>query len=82
MTERRRSARPMLGGLASPHREKILTVMHLKRGVLGPITMSQYERFQNIQEQLAKEGIKLPLPTGDKLAEPQRGVLKAPHAIA
>jgi len=82
VTERRRSARTMLGGLASPHREKILTVMHLKAGVLGPITMSQYERFQNIREQLAKEGIKLPLPIGDRLAEPQRGVLKASHAIA
>jgi len=44
--------------------------------------MSQYERFQNIREQLAKEGIKLPLPTGDRLAEPQRGVLEAPQAIA
>jgi arylsulfatase len=31
----------------------------------GPITLPQYERFQNLREQLAKEGIKLPLPTGN-----------------
>ncbi len=31
----------------------------------GPVTLSQYERFQNIREQLAKEGVKLPLPTGN-----------------
>jgi arylsulfatase len=33
-------------------------------GYTGPITLSNYERFQFIREQLAKEGIHLPLPTG------------------
>jgi arylsulfatase A-like enzyme len=31
----------------------------------GPITISNYERFQNVRESLAKEGIKIPLPTGN-----------------
>jgi arylsulfatase A-like enzyme len=31
----------------------------------GPITLSQYERFKNIREMLQKEGIHLPMPTGN-----------------
>jgi arylsulfatase len=31
----------------------------------GPITLSQYERFQYIRDTLAKEGINIPLPTGN-----------------
>jgi arylsulfatase A-like enzyme len=31
----------------------------------GPITISQYERFQHIREQLKKDGIKIPMPTGN-----------------
>ena len=31
----------------------------------GPITLSQYERFQNIRDMLAKEGINIPMPTGN-----------------
>jgi arylsulfatase len=31
----------------------------------GPITLTQYERFKHIREQLAKEGFKLSLPTGN-----------------
>jgi arylsulfatase A-like enzyme len=31
----------------------------------GPITLQQYERFQNIRDTLAKEGINIPLPTGN-----------------
>jgi hypothetical protein len=31
----------------------------------GPITISQYERFQHIREQLKKEGINIPLPSGN-----------------
>jgi arylsulfatase A-like enzyme len=31
----------------------------------GPITLQQYERFAYVREGLAKEGIKLPLPTGN-----------------
>jgi len=34
-------------------------------GYTGPITLSNYERFQWIREQLRKEGIALPLPTGN-----------------
>ncbi|MDR7039715.1 arylsulfatase [Methylobacterium sp. BE186] len=30
----------------------------------GPVTISQYERLQSVRERLAKEGITLPLPTG------------------
>ena len=31
----------------------------------GPITLGQYERFQYIREQLQKEGISIPLPSGN-----------------
>ena len=31
----------------------------------GPITLTQYERFKHIREQLEKEGVKLPMPTGN-----------------
>jgi len=31
----------------------------------GPITLSQYERFQYLRDMLAKEGISIPLPTGN-----------------
>jgi len=31
----------------------------------GPITITQYERFQNIREQLSKEGFNIGLPTGN-----------------
>ena len=31
----------------------------------GPITLSQYQRFQNIREQLGKEGFELPMPSGN-----------------
>jgi len=34
-------------------------------GYTGPITLSQYERFQHIREMLEKEGFTLPMPTGD-----------------
>ena len=34
-------------------------------GYTGPITLSNYEKFQWIREQLGKEGINLPLPTGN-----------------
>lgn len=34
-------------------------------GYTGPITLSQYERFQWIREMLAKEGINIPMPTGN-----------------
>jgi arylsulfatase len=31
----------------------------------GPITISNYQKFQWVREQLVKEGISLPLPTGN-----------------
>jgi arylsulfatase len=31
----------------------------------GPITISNYQRFQWIRDQLAKEGVNLHLPTGN-----------------
>jgi arylsulfatase len=31
----------------------------------GPITITQYQRFQNVREALGKEGFNLPLPTGN-----------------
>jgi len=31
----------------------------------GPVTISNYQKFQWIREQLGKEGINLPLPTGN-----------------
>lgn len=31
----------------------------------GPITLSQYERFQHIRELLQKEGVDVPLPSGN-----------------
>lgn len=34
-------------------------------GYTGPITLSGYERFQWVREQLQKEGVSITLPTGD-----------------
>jgi arylsulfatase A-like enzyme len=34
-------------------------------GYTGPITLSNYERFQWVRERLQKEGISLPMPTGN-----------------
>jgi arylsulfatase len=34
-------------------------------GYTGPITLSNYQKFQWVREQLMKEGISLPLPTGN-----------------
>ena len=34
-------------------------------GYTGPITISGYERFQWVREELAKEGVNIPLPTGN-----------------
>src|ERR1700732_3495417 len=31
----------------------------------GPITLTQYQRFQYIREMLSKEGINIPMPTGN-----------------
>jgi len=31
----------------------------------GPLTLSEYERFQNVREQLAKQGFTLGMPTGN-----------------
>jgi arylsulfatase len=31
----------------------------------GPITLTDYQRFQFVRDQLAKGGIQLPLPTGN-----------------
>jgi arylsulfatase len=31
----------------------------------GPITLSQYERFQHIRELLQKEGVNIPMPSGN-----------------
>jgi hypothetical protein len=34
-------------------------------GYTGPITISNYQKFRWIRDQLAKEGVNLPLPTGN-----------------
>ena len=34
-------------------------------GYNGPITLSGYERFQHIRESLEKEGVNIPLPSGN-----------------
>jgi len=31
----------------------------------GPVTLSDYQRFQNIRERLEKDGIRIPLPSGN-----------------
>jgi arylsulfatase len=31
----------------------------------GPITLTQYQRFQHVREMLQKEGVNIPLPTGN-----------------
>ncbi len=31
----------------------------------GPITISKYQQFQWMREQLAKDGVSIPLPTGN-----------------
>ena len=34
-------------------------------GYTGPITLSDYEKLQQVREMLQKDGINLPLPTGN-----------------
>jgi len=34
-------------------------------GYTGPVTLSQYEKFQYVREMLMKEGVSLPLPAGN-----------------
>ena len=34
-------------------------------GYTGPITISEYEKLQNVREQLGKQGINLAMPTGN-----------------
>ena len=34
-------------------------------GYDGPVTLSSYEKFKRVRQQLGKEGIRLPLPTGN-----------------
>ena len=34
-------------------------------GYTGPITLSNYEKFQWVRDSLAKEGVSLPMPTGN-----------------
>jgi arylsulfatase len=34
-------------------------------GYDGPITISGYQKFQWVREQLSKDGIHIPLPTGN-----------------
>lgn len=34
-------------------------------GYAGPVTITQYQRFQNLREQLAKDGFQIGLPTGN-----------------
>ena len=34
-------------------------------GYTGPITLSNYQKFQCVREQLRKEGVNIPLPTGN-----------------
>jgi hypothetical protein len=31
----------------------------------GPITLTSYQRFQWVRDQLSKEGVNIPLPTGN-----------------
>ena len=35
------------------------------QGYTRPITLSNYERFQWVRDQLAKEGVNIPPPTGN-----------------
>ena len=34
-------------------------------GYTGPLTLTDYERFQDVREQLKKEGVNITLPTGN-----------------
>ncbi len=34
-------------------------------GYSGPITLTQYQRFQYVRDSLAKGGFNIPLPTGN-----------------
>jgi len=31
----------------------------------GPLTLSKYQRFKGIREELEKDGVSIPLPTGN-----------------
>jgi len=34
-------------------------------GYSGPITLTEYERFQHVREGLQKQGISIPMPSGN-----------------
>jgi arylsulfatase len=34
-------------------------------GYTGPITLSNYEKFQSVREALQKQGISIPMPAGN-----------------
>ena len=34
-------------------------------GYTGPVTLSNYQKFEWVRDQLGKDGIKIPLPTGN-----------------
>jgi len=34
-------------------------------GYTGPITLSNYEKFNSVREALEKQGISIPMPTGN-----------------
>jgi len=34
-------------------------------GYSGPLTLTQYQRFQSVREALQKEGMMLPMPSGN-----------------
>ncbi len=61
----------IVGGLDEEIRKLMKTYVQypprkLQSGVYtGSITISNYQKFQWVREQLAKEGIGLPLPTGN-----------------
>ncbi len=34
-------------------------------GYSGPITLTEYQRFKFVRDELQKEGVSIPLPTGN-----------------
>jgi arylsulfatase len=34
-------------------------------GYTGPITLSDYQKFEHVRSMLAKEGVNIPMPTGN-----------------
>jgi hypothetical protein len=47
----------------------------------GPMTLTEYGRFRNVRDTLAKESIKLPVPSGNGCPDDQTAAAEAGGAL-